>query len=262
MYEFNEYLLENLDTVTGIKRASIGMRSGKSKDFMRHVVLESHDIKMCDLLDICDAMRIPVGHFFYVQGTEPVRTLTGKFDYKPAKMNSGLYNELMKGCSGRYSVPVYKIMCAMGIEDGHARIWTKDVSRITARMLVKLCNAMRMNMTRIIACPMRSVPSLFTMKKFEDRCAELLEQDIQYDAKYPERIAAAKEAQRKARDVYKNKIDIIKKMDEMESAMEEMRRAMAEQQREIEALRKENCMLKEIGSIGIAASPNTPYDRK
>lgn len=262
MYEFNYWLLEHLDEVTGIKRAGIGLRAGKSKDFMRHVLLESHDIKMCDLLDICNALRIPIGSFFCIEGKEPVRNLTPSFDCKPAKLDVTVYEELMKGSEGRYRVPIYKIMYSIGIEDCHARSWTKNMERITARTLVRLCNAMCLDLTLLIACPMKSVPSVYTMKQFEGKCAELVETYVQYDGKYAERIAAAKEAQRKARDVYKNKIDIIKKMDEMERAMEEMRRAMAEQQREIDALREENRMLKEIGSIGLAASPNTPYDRK
>ena len=164
MYEFNYWLLEHLDEVTGIARSRIGLMSGKSKDFMRHVLLESHDIKMGDLMDICDALRIGVGNFFYLEGTEPVREVAAIYDYKPAKFDMTILGELLRGEKSRYEVPLYKIMNAAGNADCRNRKWTKEIRHITARDLVKLCNGMRLGMHRIVACPMKSVPAAFTTK--------------------------------------------------------------------------------------------------
>ena len=117
MYIFNFSLLERLDEVTGIARSRIGLMSGKSKDFMRHVVLESKNIKMGDLMDICDALRIPVGSFFYLEGTEAATTATPLFDYKPAQFDMTILGELLRGEKSRYEVPLYKIMNAAGNAD-------------------------------------------------------------------------------------------------------------------------------------------------
>ncbi len=261
MYEFNYWLLEHLDEVTGIKRAGIGLRAGKSKDFMRHVLLESHDIKMCDLLDICNALRIPIGSFFFIEGKEPVRNLTPSFDCKPAKLDVTIYEELMKGSEGRYRVAIYKIMYSIGIEDCHARSWTKNMERITARTLVRLCNAMCLDMTALIACPMKSVPSLYTVKQFETKCAELVETYVQYDGKYAERLAANAAKKREKRqslapDATAEKLANIQQM------LMEMQRTQQDMQRQIEALRSENRRLVEENTrLSIVASPKVGYEK-
>ena len=198
MYKFNYYLLEHLDEVTGIARSRIGLMSGKSKDYMRHVVLESRDIKMGDLMEVCDALRIPVGNFFYLEGTEPVSEVAAAYDYKPAQFDMTILGELLRGEKSRYEVPLYKIMNAAGNADCRNRKWTKDIRHITARDLVKLCNGMRLGMHRIITCPMKSVSAAFTLKQLEDRCAELCKERIRYDEKYGNAYAPKYRAARKA----------------------------------------------------------------
>lgn len=231
---------------------------------MRHVLLESHDIKMCDLLDICNALRIPVGSFFCIEGKEPVRNLTPSFDYKPAKLDVTMYEELMKGNDGRYRVPTYKIMYAIGIEDCHARSWTKKMERITARTLVRLCNAMCLDLTLLIACPMKSVPSLYTVKQFEGKCAELVEKYVLYDGKYAERLAAnaAKKREKREKRQAATPDATSAKLESIQQMLVEMQRTQQDMQRQIEALRSENRRLVEENTrLSIVASPKVGYEK-
>ena len=259
MYEFNYWLLEHLDEVTGVARFKIGLQSGKSKDFMRHVLLESHDIKMGDLLDICNALRIPVGHFFYVRGTEPVTALAPSFTYEPATLTTTLVDELLRGERGKYGVPVFKVMSAVGHEDCRLRKWTKDFSKITARTLVALCNGMRINMQRLVTCPMKSVPSCFTAKQFTDRCEELCRTEMNMNAKYdyPTKAERRAEKQREAEQLQQ----MMKTMAEMQQALADVQRTVQEQQQRINALVKENHQLREMGHVGLAATPKVGYEK-
>ena len=241
MYEFNYHLLEHLDEVTGIARSRIGLMSGKSKDFMRHVVLESCDIKMGDLMEMCDALRIPIGNFFYLEGTEPVREVAATYDYKPAKFDMTILGELLRGEKSRYEVPLYKIMNAAGNADCRNRRWTKDIRHITARDLVKLCNGMRLGMHRIVTCPMKSVPSAFTIKQLEDRCTELCKERIRYDEKYgnayvPKYRAARKERQMQAEATETSAVTL----ESIQQMLIEIKQEQQEIKLQLEALRSKN----------------------
>ena len=259
MYEFNYWLLEHLDEVTGVARFKIGLMSGKSKDFMRHVLLESRDIKMGDLLDICNALRIPVGYFFYVRGTEPVVAISPSFAYEPATLTTPLVDELLRGERGKYGVPVFKVMSAVGHEDCRLRKWTKDFSKITARTLVNLCNGMRINMQRLVACPMKSVPSCFTTKQFTDRCEELCRTEINMNAKYDYPTKAERRAAKLREEEQMQQM--MKKMTEMQQALADVQRTVQEQQQRLDALSSENRHLREMGHIGLAASPKVGYEK-
>lgn len=261
MYEFNYWLLEHLDEVTGIARSRIGLMSGKSKDFMRHVLLESHDIKMGDLMDICDALRIGVGNFFYLDGTEPVREVAATYDYKPAKFDMTILGELLRGEKSRYEVPLYKIMNAAGNADCRNRKWTKDIRHITARDLVKLCNGMRLGMHRIVACPMKSVPAAFTMKQLDDRCAELCKERIRYDEKYGNVYAPKYRAARKAQKQAEAAEPSAAILENIQQMLVEMQRTQQAMQQQIDALTAENRHLREMGHIGLAASPKVGYEK-
>ncbi len=238
MYEFNYHLLERLDEVTGIARSRIGLMSGKSKDFMRHVILESRNIKMGDLMDVCDALRIPVGNFFYLKGTEAITTATAVFDYKPAQFDMTILGELLRGEKSRYEVPLYKIMNAAGNADCRNRKWTKDMRRITAQGLVKLCNGMCLGMHRIIACPMKSVPVAFTQKQLEERCAELCASRICADGKYGDKYKLKYRAEaRAAREAAKENTATLESIQQM---LVEIKQEQQEIKLQLEALRSKN----------------------
>lgn len=259
MYEFNYWLLEHLDEVTGVARFKIGLMSGKSKDFMRHVLLESHDIKMGDLLDICNALRIPVGCFFYVRGTESVTRPTPTFAYEAASFDTTVIGELLKGDRGRYGVPTYKVMNAAGHEDCRNRKWASDITRITAYTLVDLCNGMCINLSQIISCPMKSLPSCFTAKQFADRCESLKQANIPMNLKYnyPTR-KERNETKRREEEQLKQMADT---MAEMQKTLAAMQSTLREQQQRIDALSSENRHLREMGHISLAASPKVGYEK-
>lgn len=260
MYKFNYWLLEHLDKVTGVARFKIGLMSGKSKDFMRHVLLDSHDIKMGDLMDICNTFHIPIGCFFYAQGTEPVTRPTPNFAYEAASFDMTLLDELLKGERGKFGIPVYKLMNAAGNEDCRLRKWTNDITRITARTLVDLCNGVCINMPRIIACPMKSIPSCFTDKQFADRCETLKQAVISYNMKYDYPTEAQRRAnKRKSEEQMKQMADAIS---ELQKALDTMQREQHEMKRKIEDLRTENRRLtSENARLSIAASPDVSYEK-
>lgn len=245
MYEFNYHLLERLDEVTGIARSRIGLMSGKSKDFMRHVILESRNIKMGDLMDVCDALRIPVGNFFYLKGTEATTTATAVFDYKPAQFDMTILGELLRGEKSRFEVPLYKIMNAAGNADCRNRKWTKDMRRITAQGLVKLCNGMCLGMHRIIACPMKSVPVAFTQKQLEDRCAELCKERIRYDEKYGNAYAPKYRAARRERLQVEAAETSAVTLESIQQMLIEIKQEQQEIKLQLEALRSKNHSMSE-----------------
>ena len=259
MYIFNFSLLERLDEVTGIARSRIGLMSGKSKDFMRHVLLESKNIKMGDLMDICDALRIPVGNFFYLEGTEAAKTATPLFDYKPAQFDMTILGELLRGEKSRYEVPLYKIMNAAGNADCRNRKWTKNMRRITAHGLVKLCNGMCLGMHRVISCPMKSIPVAFTQKQLEDRCAELCVSRICADGKYGDKYKPKYRAEAKAARVAAK--ENAATLESIQKMLIEMRQTQQAMQQQIDALTAENRHLREMGHVGLAASPKVGYEK-
>lgn len=241
MYEFNYWLLEHLDEMTGVARFKIGLMSGKSKDFMRHVLNESHDIKMCDLMDICNTFHIPVGCFFYVSGTGSVTRPTPAFAYEAASFDSEFINELLKGERGRFGVPTYKLMNAAGYEDCRNRKWASDFTRITAYTLVNLCNGMCINMQHFITCPMKSIPSCFTDKQFADRCEALKQAVIPMNMKYNYPTPKERnEARQSKEEQIKQMTDAIA---EIQNTLAKMQHIIQEQQQRIKLLEKGNRQL-------------------
>lgn len=246
MYEFNKELLERLDEVTGISRSRIGQMAGKSKDFMRHIVLGSQDIKIGCLIELCDALQFPIGYFFYNQEEGPVENPARTFDYKPVQIDLRVVSELLKGEAGEYHVPIYKVMSAVGYEDCRSRSWTKDFSSMTARGLVALCNGMRLNMNKIIVDPMKKVPSIYTPKQFTDRCIELRNERIDYHAKYRDK-PVKRRGRKKAATI-----------EELSQTISEMKKLLEMQAQQIAELKRDNARLKRgEGYISLAAESNT-----
>ena len=106
---------------------------------------------------------------------------------------------------------------------------------------------------------MKSIPVAFTQKQMEDRCAELCVSRICADGKYGDKYKPKYRAEAKAaRVAAKENAATLESIHQM---LIEMQRTQQEMQKQIDALTAENRHLRDMGHIGLAASPKVGYEK-
>lgn len=163
MYYFNSELLSRLHQVVNMKikdlAASIGMDYHKLYRRMK-----DGDIELLMLKEICDKMKLPIGHFFRTS-EEPQQLPLVESKYKPAKMNTDYLVMLFRGAE--------KSPAGMSLRDtngllGFARevmpSCVQGTVTVKAKQLVEWCNALLINVSEVIQDPMRPIPDLYSVK--------------------------------------------------------------------------------------------------
>ena len=163
MYYFNSELLSRLHQVVNMNikdlAASIGMDYHKLYRRMK-----DGDIELLMLKEICDKMKLPIGHFFRTS-EEPQQLPLVESKYKPAKMNTDYLVMLFRGAE--------KSPAGMSLRDtngllGFARevmpSCVQGTVTVKAKQLVEWCNALLINVSEVIQDPMRPIPDLYSVK--------------------------------------------------------------------------------------------------
>lgn len=163
MYYFNSELLSRLHQVVNMKikdlATSIGMDYHKLYRRMK-----DGDIELLMLKEICDKMKLPIGHFFRTS-EEPQQLPLPESKYKPAKMNTDYLVMLFRGAE--------KSPAGMSLRDtngllGFARevmpSCVQGTVTVKAKQLVEWCNALLINVGEVIQDPMRPIPDLYSVK--------------------------------------------------------------------------------------------------
>lgn len=225
MYYFNSELLSRLHQVVNMKikdlAASIGMDYHKLYRRMK-----DGDIELLMLKEICDKMKLPIGHFFRTS-EEPQQLPLPESKYKPAKMNTDYLVMLFRGAE--------KSPAGMSLRDtngllGFARevmpSCVQGTVTVKAKQLVEWCNALLINVGEVIQDPMRPIPDLYSVKNNIAR----------------REMVAIREASRR-------------EVSRVNQENEELKAKIAQLQQENRELRQE------LPVIGIAASPGTDYQK-
>lgn len=163
MYYFNSELLSRLHQVVNMKikdlAASIGMDYHKLYRRMK-----DGDIELLMLKEICDKMKLPIGHFFRTS-KEPQQLPLPESKYKPAKMNTDYLVMLFRGAE--------KSPAGMSLRDTNGLLgFPREVMpscvqgtvTVKAKQLVEWCNALFINVGEVIQDPMRPIPDLYSVK--------------------------------------------------------------------------------------------------
>lgn len=225
MYYFNSELLSRLHQVVNMKikdlAASIGMDYHKLYRRMK-----DGDIELLMLKEICDKMKLPIGHFFR-NSEEPQQLPLVESKYKPAKMNTDYLVMLFRGAE--------KSPAGMSLRDtngllGFARevmpSCVQGTVTVKAKQLVEWCNALFINVGEVIQDPMRPIPDLYSVKNNIAR----------------RELVAIREASRR-------------EVSRVNQENEELKAKIAQLQQENRELRQE------LPGIGIAASPGADYQK-
>lgn len=188
--------------------------------------MKDGDIELLMLKEICDKMKLPIGHFFRTS-EEPQQLPLVESKYKPAKMNTDYLVMLFRGAE--------KSPAGMSLRDtngllGFARevmpSCVQGTVTVKAKQLVEWCNALLINVSEVIQDPMRPIPDLYSVKNNIAR----------------RELVAIREASRR-------------EVSRVNQENEELKAKIAQLQQENRELRQE------LPGIGIAASPGADYQK-
>lgn len=163
MYYFNSELLSRLHQVVNMKIKDLAVSIGMDyhKLYRR---MKDGDIELLMLKEICDKMKLPIGHFFRTS-KEPQQLPLPESKYKPAKMNTDYLVMLFRGAE--------KSPAGMSLRDtngllGFARevmpSCVQGTFTVKAKQLVEWCNALFINVGEVIQDPMHPIPDLYSVK--------------------------------------------------------------------------------------------------
>ena len=163
MYYFNSELLSRLHQVVNMKIKDLAVSIGMDyhKLYRR---MKDGDIELLMLKEICDKIKLPIGHFFRTS-EEPQQLPLPESKYKPAKMNTDYLVMLFRGAE--------KSPAGMSLRDtngllGFARevmpSCVQGTVTVKAKQLVEWCNALFINVGEVIQDPMRPIPDLYSVK--------------------------------------------------------------------------------------------------
>ena len=225
MYYFNSELLSRLHQVVNMKIKDLAVSIGMDyhKLYRR---MKDGDIELLMLKEICDKMKLPIGHFFRTS-EEPQQLPLVESKYKPAKMNTDYLVMLFRGAE--------KSPAGMSLRDtngllGFARevmpSCVQGTVTVKAKQLVEWCNALLINVSEVIQDPMRPIPDLYSVKNNIAR----------------RELVAIREASRR-------------EVSRVNQENEELKAKIAQLQQENRELRQE------LPGIGIAASPGADYQK-
>lgn len=225
MYYFNSELLSRLHQVVNMKIKDLAVSIGMDyhKLYRR---MKDGDIELLMLKEICDKMKLPIGHFFR-NSEEPQQLPLVESKYKPAKMNTDYLVMLFRGAE--------KSPAGMSLRDtngllGFARevmpSCVQGTVTVKAKQLVEWCNALFINVGEVIQDPMRPIPDLYSVKNNIAR----------------RELVAIREASRR-------------EVSRVNQENEELKAKIAQLQQENRELRQE------LPGIGIAASPGADYQK-
>lgn len=225
MYYFNSELLSRLHQVVNMKIKDLAVSIGMDyhKLYRR---MKDGDIELLMLKEICDKMKLPIGHFFRTS-KEPQQLPLPESKYKPAKMNTDYLVMLFRGAE--------KSPAGMSLRDTNGLLgFPREVMpscvqgtvTVKAKQLVEWCNALFINVGEVIQDPMRPIPDLYSVKNNIAR----------------RELVAIREASRR-------------EVSRVNQENEELKAKIAQLQQENRELRQE------LPGIGIAASPGTDYQK-
>lgn len=225
MYYFNSELLSRLHQVVNMKIKDLAVSIGMDyhKLYRR---MKDGDIELLMLKEICDKMKLPIGHFFRTS-EEPQQLPLPESKYKPAKMNTDYLVMLFRGAE--------KSPAGMSLRDtngllGFARevmpSCVQGTVTVKAKQLVEWCNALLINVGEVIQDPMHPIPDLYSVKNNIAR----------------RELVAIREASRR-------------EVSRVNQENEELKAKIAQLQQENRELRQE------LPGIGIAASPGVDYQK-
>lgn len=223
MYYFNSELLSRLHQVVNMKIKDLAVSIGMDyhKLYRR---MKDGDIELLMLKEICDKMKLPIGHFFRTSD-EPQQLPLPESKYKPAKMNTDYLVMLFRGAE--------KSPAGMSLRDtngllGFARevmpSCVQGTVTVKAKQLVEWCNALFINVGEVIQDPMRPIPDLYSVKNNIAR----------------RELVAIREASRR-------------EVSRVNQENEELKAKIAQLQQENRELRQE------LPGTGIAADGTAPY---
>ena len=226
MYYFNSELLSRLHQVVNMKIKDLAVSIGMDyhKLYRR---MKDGDIELLMLKEICDKMKLPIGHFFRTS-EEPQQLPLPERKYKPAKMNTDYLVMLFRGAE--------KSPAGMSLRDtngllGFARevmpSCVQGTVTVKAKQLVEWCNALLINVGEVIQDPMRPIPDLYSVKN-----------NI---------------ARRELAAIRKEMLETQKKNKELEAEIESLKREKDKLQQETRELRQE------LPGTGLAADGTAPY---
>lgn len=163
MYYFNSELLSRLHQVVNMKIKDLAVSIGMDyhKLYRR---MKDGDIELLMLKEICDKIKLPIGHFFRTS-KEPQQLPLPESKYRPAKMNTDYLVMLFRGAE--------KSPAGMSLRDtngllGFARevmpSCVQGTVTVKAKQLVEWCNALFINVGEVIQDPMRPIPDLYSVK--------------------------------------------------------------------------------------------------
>lgn len=225
MYYFNSELLSRLHQVVNMKIKDLAISIGMDyhKLYRR---MKDGDIELLMLKEICDKMKLPIGHFFRTS-EEPQQLPLVESKYKPAKMNTDYLVMLFRGAE--------KSPAGMSLRDtngllGFARevmpSCVQGTVTVKAKQLVEWCNALLINVGEVIQDPMRPIPDLYSVKNNIAR----------------RELVAIREASRR-------------EVSRVNQENEELKAKIAQLQQENRELRQE------LPGTGLAASPGVDYQK-
>ena len=163
IYYFNSELLSRLHQVVNMKIKDLAVSIGMDyhKLYRR---MKDGDIELLMLKEICDKMKLPIGHFFRTS-KEPQQLPLVESKYKPAKMNTDYLVMLFRGAE--------KSPAGMSLRDTNGLLgFPREVMpscvqgtvTVKAKQLVEWCNALFINVGEVIQDPMHPIPDLYSVK--------------------------------------------------------------------------------------------------
>lgn len=244
MYVFNEKLLEKLPNITGVTFEGISNRLGYYHSFMRNTLLSLYGISVNALIEICNIYHIPVAYFFCTENELGRAYVEMPDNYAPSRLRMEYLQLLFSGeatSPARLSESMLqKLLTSTEKNVGNARVgWYKTKGSLKARELAWMCNELHLDINEVIEDPMGLLPSIYTADEFESKCESI---------------------RRKFKSSFKSR-----KIDSMRRSIKgrtELEARVAELEAKNRMLEEEIARLRQESSIGIAASPDVPYERK
>lgn len=230
-YYFNDRLLSKLHQVvdTDVKGLARMLEMDYHKLYRR---LKSKDIELLLLKEICEKMRLPLGHFFLTtEDPQPLPLVPAK--YRAPKVNTEYIVSLFRG-SDKSAVDMSLRTINEALGNARSVMPRCVMGNITVKVsqVVEWCNTLMINLGEIIKDPICPIPNIYTVKNSVMR----------------RELIAMRRAER----------------EEMERVQAANAAVVDELKSRIEALERENRELRQegAGTLSIAADKSIPYSTK
>ena len=145
MLHFNSQLFTNINSVFGMTQGNFSLKVYGTTHKYKDRLLVVDRLLVTDLVQLCNTMRMSIGHFFSIESTTSYNTNPDYYqikdeDFTPIKFNNSNIRRLYgKGAvSGRITRD--ELAKIIGVSSATIYLWVKNAEQVKVSNLLQLCN--------------------------------------------------------------------------------------------------------------------------